>query len=462
MSELLATPAGPAALALASTVHLALLLLRSHRNPDGTRHQVLLVPNLVMCATPWMFPSGLGIGIGFAIHIAWFVACETLVVGREALPSATAATPPAPRPAPRATASSPPPAAPTAPRGFVRAPVLAVIPETPDITTIRMARPAGFDFEAGQFLTIRIQIDGKAVVRCYSISSAPEATGYLEISVKRQGLVSGWLHSTVRPGTTLSIRAPAGAFVYPAGDDRPVVLLAGGVGITPLISMLRHAVMADPERPMTLLYSVATHRDVAFRSELRALADRFPQIRVLITATRGPHTTEQLSGRIDRRMLVEQLDDLAQSLFMICGPEPMIEGMKALLSELGIAPGQVRSEAFAAAVAAASSHAEEPVAAAVAAVAGGAAPATPNPPAAGFRLHLVGSDRMVDLPADSTLLEACEGAGVALPSACRAGVCGTCRARLVNGAVDCEGDAGEEGYILPCVSVARSDCAIDA
>lgn len=455
MIEMLAATAGTSVLAVASTVHLALLLLRHHRNPSGVRHDLLLVPSLVLCATPWMFSSVLGLAVGFAVHLGWFVACELLTVGHAAVPTAPASTPaPSTRPAP-AAGPAPPPARPS---GFVRTPVLAVIPETPDITTIRMARPEGFDFAAGQFLTVRIQVDGRPVVRCYSISSAPEATGYLEISVKRQGLVSGWLHSTVRAGSTLAVRPPAGAFVYPAGDDRPVVLLAGGVGITPLVSMLRHAVAADPERRMTLLYSVATHRDVAFRSELRALADRHPQVRVLVTATRGPHSTEHLSGRIDRRMLTEQVEDLQQSLFMICGPGPMIDGMRALLGELGVAPDSVRAEAFEAAVAAANAPtpSTEPRPQA------SSPSSSPAVAAGGFRLHLVGSDRVVDLPSGCTLLEACEGAGVELPSACRAGVCGTCRTRLVDGDVACEGDAGESGWILPCVSTAQSDCAIEA
>ena len=146
--------------------------------------------------------------------------------------------------------------------------MLAVLEESPTIRTFRLARPAPFTFDAGQFLTVRVQVDGQAHVRCYSISSAPEATGYLEISVKRQGLVSGMLHATLRPGSSLLVKPPAGRFTYPAGDDRPVALVAGGVGITPLISMLRHGVAADPGRPITLLYSARGRRELVFWDEL--------------------------------------------------------------------------------------------------------------------------------------------------------------------------------------------------
>jgi ferredoxin-NADP reductase len=113
-------------------------------------------------------------------------------------------------------------------------------------------------------------------VRCYSISSPPDTKGYLEISVRRQGLVSGTLHATMRAGATLAINRPAGQFVYPGGDDRPIALVAGGIGITPLLSMLRHAVASDPTRPITLLYSARREHDIAFLNELRVLAARHP------------------------------------------------------------------------------------------------------------------------------------------------------------------------------------------
>ena len=138
-------------------------------------------------------------------------------------------------------------------RGFTQTPMLAVIDESPDIKTIRVQRPAGFDFVAGQFLPVRIRVDGKEQVRCYSISSSPFTEGFLEISVKRQGLVSNALHATARPGGILTVKAPNGHFTYPSGDDRPLVLLAGGVGITPLVSMLRYAVHSEPSRPVTLI-----------------------------------------------------------------------------------------------------------------------------------------------------------------------------------------------------------------
>ncbi len=204
---------------------------------------------------------------------------------------------------------------------------------------------------------VRFWIDGKTVSRCYSVSSAPEATGYLEISVKRQGLVSGLLHATVRPGSLLDIMRPAGGFVYPSDDHRPITLLAGGVGITPLMSMLRHAVQADPTRPVTLLYSVRTQHDVAFRDELAWLARRHRQAKVVVTTSDEPPSAEFLSGMINRELLTSQVEDLQDNIFLLCGPPPMIKAMKGILGALGVAPDQVRFEEFAAAVAFASARA---------------------------------------------------------------------------------------------------------
>lgn len=453
MSEGLLSVTPGSVLAVATTVHLAALLLRMHRNPPGRRYDALLLPAIVLAATPWMFASIAGIGVGLAAHLAWFTVCERMVPARSEVGPADPTTV-----APRSAAAPVPARAASKPAAVAKTAIIAVLKETEDITTFRLARPEGFEFAAGQFLTVRIAIDGKPVARCYSISSAPETAGFMEISVKRQGLVSGMLHATVRPGSLLEVMRPAGPFVYPAADQRPITLLAGGVGITPLMSMLRHAVQADPTRPVTLLYSVHTQRDIAFRDELALIARRNPQVKVVITTTRGPHSTEYLSGRIDRSLVTSRVADLQQNIFMICGPGPMIDGMKALLADLGVPEDQVRAEAFEAAVASTASSAvvADEVQDVVAAAASN-----------GFRLELVASGQTLNARSNLTLLETCEAAGIELPSACRAGVCGTCRCRLVNGDVRCDSDMLDDadraaGYILPCVSWPVSDCAMEA
>jgi ferredoxin-NADP reductase len=348
---------------------------------------------------------------------------------------------------------APRPAKAPAPRGFVPLPVLAVIDETPDIRTFRLARPDGFDFKAGQFLPVRLRVDGEDHVRCYSISSAPHVSGFIEISVKRQGSVSSALHATLRAGSTLYARHPAGAFVYPAGDDRPLVLLGAGVGITPLASMLRHALHVEPQRPVVLLQSASRPEGLAFADEFRVLQRRHDTFRWVPAVSRVKAPPEFYPGRIDGALLGVAVPGLAHSVICICGPARMISATRDVLESSGVPKAQVRFELFEAAVASA-----------------GADAPPPEPPPADDSAPMITFNRSgaaIPAPAGQTLLDIAERSGVEIPSLCRAGVCGTCRTRVTSGDVQCRSttlaeDETAAGYVLACVAHARTDCAIDA
>jgi ferredoxin-NADP reductase len=343
-------------------------------------------------------------------------------------------------------------------------PVLAVLEEAADIRTFRLGRPGGFDFTAGQFVAVRIMVDGKPHVRCYSISSAPEARGYLEISIRRQGLVSRTLHATLRTGSQLAINRPAGQFVYPAQDDRPLALLAGGIGITPLLSMLRHAVASDPTRPVTLLYSARREEDVAFLGELRVLAERHPQVRVGLTLTQPTGATRWRQGRIDAAMIAQHVGDPANAVFCLCGPGPMLEDLQAALRALHVPDAQIRFEQFDTAAAAAQLNTAAPAGRQTAAV---ERHTGRDPEHARHRVTFALSGRTAAVGATRTLLDAAEAEGVPIPSSCRAGVCQSCRTRVTEGDVECRSDVLDPedrsaGFVLPCVSWANADCVLEA
>ncbi|MEQ1897704.1 MAG: iron-sulfur cluster-binding domain-containing protein [Vicinamibacterales bacterium] len=331
---------------------------------------------------------------------------------------------------------------------------MAVFDETPDIRTFRMARPEGFEFKAGQFLTVRVRADGKEHVRCYSISSPPGARGHLEITVKRIGLVSSALHSMVRPGAMMSVRAPAGGFLYPAAEDRPVVLIAGGVGITPLMSMLRHALDEEPTRPLTLLYSVRTVQDIAFHDEIMFLSRRHAHFRVAIAISDGPASERFHPGRIDASLVTACVPDITAAICLLCGPPPMLEAATAMLVSLGVPRAQITYEIFQAAVAA--SAVPDPLSVA--------------PAAAPHGSHEVRFDRSgltATAQSTHTMLEVAEDCGAGIPSLCRAGVCGTCRTRVLEGQVSCTSRLLDEedradGFVLPCVTHVLGDCVVDA
>lgn len=429
------TQADTSVLAFLTTLHCALTILRHYR-PRGSRN-VALLPSLFFVISPWLLPSLLWLIAAFAAHIAWFVMCEKMV------------PPPAPRkPAAAPRSATPPVLAPAPkPKGFRPLAVLAVLAETPEIRTFRLVRPPGFTFQPGQFLMVKVEIDERPLVRCYSISSSTSAAGYLEISVRNQGQVSGFLHATVRPGMTLAVNGPGGAFVYPAGV-RPIVLIAGGIGITPLLSMLRHALEAEPARSVTLLLSARSEAHLPFADELRVLARRHPQFRPAIALSGGSEQPGFFSGRIDASLIQAVVPHLRESVYLMCGPHPMLASMQQTLASLGVPEAQVHFEKF-------------EVATTLAATAGSASAGG----SVTVRLQHGGS--VVSVRAGQSMLEALEAAGESIPSMCRVGVCGTCRVKLLDGdaagdfdALDHEDQAA--GYVLACVAQPLTNCVIDA
>jgi glycine betaine catabolism B len=432
----IAVPVSSSVIAFVTTVHAALLVIHVHR-ARGAWRAVVAVPALGFGSSAWALTTPAWLATGLIVHATWTAAAVTLT-----RPDAESRTTGG---ADHAGAGSTPPSRAVKPT-FVPASVLAVIEETAAIRTFRFSRPPGFDFEPGQFLMVKVDIEGMRVARCYSISSPPAAAGYLEISVKRQGVVSAALHESVHPGDTVLIHPPLGRFTAPPGTD-DLVLVAGGIGITPLISVLRHAVACQPTRRVTLLYSVRQRHDAAFTAELDWLQRRHPQLRVVITATAGDGADDRRRGRVDPEFLRASVPDLGQSVFLICGPLAMIESVREMLSGLGVVPDRVRFEAFeaAAAVAAGDSAAGE----------------------ATGRLRLSVTGRETNVESSETLLDAAERAGARIASFCRAGICGTCRTRLVSGEVRCTAEAlsaedRARGYVLPCVSRAAGDCVLEA
>lgn len=456
--------AASAILAFITTLHLAGAALRNHRSAITTTVSSLTLVSLALAVTPWVFSSPIGLGFGLAAHAVWFVVCERLSGGsatgsasRTSAASAAPAVGRVPAPAARTTAKTANP-----PKGFVQTPVLATLDETSDIRTIRLLRPDGFEFEAGQFIPIRIRVDGKEYVRCYSISSSPHSPGFIEVSIKRQGIVSNALHATARPGSILSIKAPNGAFKYPAADDRPLLLMAGGVGVTPMISMLRRAVHTEPTRRVTLLYSAADERGFAFRDELDSIARRHPQVKIVYCLTRQPAPAPTYyPGRIDAALLKTAAPDVAHSISFICGPAAMIDGLKTLLAGIGVPTAQIRYEVFEAAIAAAAGAQPERRSGGVTDRRG----STGTAGAGAVEMKCLPDGQTVPVEQGQSLLEAAENGGVDIPSLCRAGVCGTCRVRVTEGDVDCdtttldESDLGQ-GYVLACVAQARSNCTV--
>lgn len=236
--------------------------------------------------------------------------------------------------------------------------VTAIRTETPRVKTFTLALPGWDAHRPGQHYDLRLTApDGYQAQRSYSIASAPERAGEIELTVEcvPDGEVSTYLHEVLVAGDRVEVRGPIGGyFVWEASHGGPVLLVGGGSGIVPLMAMARHRAAAGPTVPMRLLYSARSGEDVIYADELRALAarqdgaERVRPLEVFYTFTRqAPEGWRGYARRIDLQMLSEVAAPLGgQVQAFVCGPTRMVEAAAAGLVQLGLPPGQVRTERF--------------------------------------------------------------------------------------------------------------------
>jgi ferredoxin-NADP reductase len=230
--------------------------------------------------------------------------------------------------------------------------VTAVRPETANVKSYSLGVPEWPGHRPGQHLDLRLTAeDGYQAQRSYSIASADMANGMVDITVERvvDGEVSPFMHDVVVAGDRLELRGPIGGyFVWDGSMPDPLLLVAGGSGVVPLMAMVRQRAEIGSAVPATLLYSSRTYDDIIYRSELDALAARGDGLRVVHTLTRGqPPGWTGLARRIDREMLAAVLDGGAASVAaFVCGPTPLVEAAAENLVALGMPPARVRTERF--------------------------------------------------------------------------------------------------------------------
>jgi ferredoxin-NADP reductase len=229
--------------------------------------------------------------------------------------------------------------------------VAEIVDETARVKTIRFDVPEWPGHLAGQHVDIRLTAaDGYEAQRSYSIASAPSA-GRLELTVERvpEGEVSAFIHDVLAVGDRIEMRGPIGGyFVWHAVSRQPLLLVAGGSGVVPLMAMLRQRAANGTTVPATLLYSSRTPGDVIYAAELDHLAQRDPALRVVHTLTREqPPGWTGYSRRIDRPMLAEVIGaDGGDAQAFICGPTPLVESAANDLVALGLPPALVKTERF--------------------------------------------------------------------------------------------------------------------
>ena len=287
---------------------------------------------------------------------------------------------------------------------------------------------------AGQHLPIRIKLpgEGKSVIRTYTLSVAP-SDGIYRISVKRDGQVSQFLHDTIAVGDVIEARAPAGDFSIDARSSRPAVLLAGGVGITPLLAMLRHIVYEGLRkqrvRPVTLFYAARSKADRPFDKEIADLVGATKGVvrlvRILSDTTDAEEGSDfDAAGRIDTAMLTRFLP-FNDYDFYLCGPAQFTQGLYDGLRGFNIADDRIHAEAFGPS---SLIRTGQPTPAAVS--------STTQPSEKPVPVIFTNSLKEARwTPGSGTLLELAEARGLEPEFSCREGNCGTCRTKLVKGAV---------------------------
>lgn len=311
-------------------------------------------------------------------------------------------------------------------------------------------------FLAGQHLPLRFTLDGEVHIRTYSLSSAP-SDGFYRISVKRDGRVSNHLHEQIQVGDVLEARAPQGHFTVAPLERRPLVLLAAGVGITPILSMLREVVYQGLRtrriRPTWLLQSSRSLADQPFRKELDRLlesaGDAVRVLRLLSQPEADAHEGEDfdLHGRIDDAVLrnLLEVEDYDQIDFVLCGPSAFTQGLYDTLRELDVRDAQIHAETFGPSTL---KRQADPDAVVI-----------EQPPAATNSVPVVFERSAKEArwqPDGGSLLELAESRGLRPEFSCRGGSCGTCKTRLVSGAVNypqVPAEIPEAGHVLICCAV---------
>ncbi|MEN4401679.1 ferredoxin--NADP reductase [Mycolicibacterium senegalense] len=325
--------------------------------------------------------------------------------------------------------------------GFTPLRVKQVVTETPEavslVLEIAPQHSDEFRYLAGQFVTLKVTIDGIEHRRCYSMSSSPHRGADLRITVKRDrgGLVSNWINDTVRAGDVIYAAAPEGRFVLSA-TDRDIVTFAGGSGITPVFS-LAHSALATTSRKARMFYANRNLESVIFRDALADLADSHPG-RFAVH-----HHLDELDGVVTAQAITDFVRDCDTADFYVCGPAPFMDTVEQVLLDTGIPKQRIHLERFTVAAVAEVDPAEPAVTEEVTIELGRSTVTAPYRPG-------------------NTLLQTARLAGLKAPSSCETGSCGTCMAQVVEGSARMlnndalDDDEVAEGWVVTCQALPTS------
>ncbi len=342
---------------------------------------------------------------------------------------------------------------------FYRLRVAEVRRETSNCVSVAFEVPAElqdtFAFVAGQYLTLRAQIQGQDHRRAYSLCSAPyEGEWRVAVKAVPEGAFSSYVNQQLQVGDWLEVMPPAGSFHAPAAPVAQVLCFAAGSGITPIAAIIKQVLHDAPHAQVILFYGNRTTSEVILREEIEGLKNQhMGRLRVYHVLSREDHGVDLFCGRLDE----ERIEAFAKTLFdpltldavYFCGPEPMIRGGTEALRRLGVPADRIHFELFG-----------TPKAKPLPAMAEASGPSIRHSIALSrVAITIDQKTVMIEILDDgSHLLEAGLSFGLDLPFACKGGVCSTCKCRVTSGSVSMdlnyalEPDEVMAGYVLSCQS----------
>ncbi|MFB9887419.1 hybrid-cluster NAD(P)-dependent oxidoreductase [Balneatrix alpica] len=341
-----------------------------------------------------------------------------------------------------------------------------VIQETWDVRTFcfMAEQPVLFFFKPGQFVTLELEIEGKPIMRSYTISSSPSVPYSFSITVKRVpgGQVSNWLHDNMQEGNELAVHGPVGLFNAIDYPSDKILYLSGGVGVTPVMSMARWYFDTNANVDMVFVHSARSPKDIIFRRELEHMDSRVANFRVALICERQEigETWSGYRGFLNQAMLELIAPDFMEREIFCCGPTPYMNAVKRMLEANGFDMSRYHEESFGATPVEVKEDVLE-----LAKQAQEEAEEVDSSDLLTVEFSKTGKSVKI-LPGE-TVHAAAAKLGLHIPKACGMGICGTCRVLKTAGSVTMEHNGGideedeAEGYILSCCSVPTENVVVE-
>lgn len=224
-------------------------------------------------------------------------------------------------------------------------PVAEIIERSHDVKSFRFARPDDFDYKAGQYVIITLEIDGKSASKPFTLSSSPTEKDHIEFTKKLTGHEFSNALDRVKIGDELTISKPYGKFTF-EGEYKKIALLSGGIGITPMISICKCCADMKMDVDIKLICSNKTEDDIIFTDELKEIMSLNSNIFALDTLTRASDDWPGCNGRICDTLIQREVPDFAERVFYVCGPPPMVDSMVEMLQSMNITSEMIKKESL--------------------------------------------------------------------------------------------------------------------